>query len=123
MKPLRRRRLADQDVAEAIDHYFNESPALALRFVDALEQACRHIQKHPATGSPRYAHELDIPGLRCWPLKRFPYLIFYGEGADGIDLWRVLHGRRDIPAWLKEDQGSAMDGVHAQALSMAPGSL
>ncbi len=109
MKPLRRRRLADQDVADAVDHYFNESPALALRFVDALEQACRHIQKHPATGSPRYAHELDIPGLRCWPLKRFPYLVFYCEGADGIDLWRVLHGRRDIPAWLKEDQGSAMD--------------
>ncbi len=109
MKPIRRRRLADRDVAEAIDHYLAESPALALRFVDALEQATRHIQKHPATGSPRYAHELDIPGLRCWPLKRFPYLVFYCERDDAIDLWRVLHGRRDIPVWLNEDQGNAIE--------------
>ena len=102
MKSLQRRRLADQDVADAVDHYFNESPALALRFVDALEQACRHIQKRPATGSPRYAHELDIPGLRCWPLKRFPYLVFYSERPGAIEIWRVLHGRRDIPVWLTE---------------------
>ena len=102
MKSLQRRRLADQDVADAVDHYFNESPALALRFVDALEQACRHSQKRPATGSPRYAHELDIPGLRCWPLKRFPYLVFYSERSDAIEIWRVLHGRRDIPLWLTE---------------------
>lgn len=102
MKLLQRRRVADREIAEAVAHYFAESPAIALRFVDALEQALRHIRKHPATGSPRYAHELDIPGLRCWPLKRFPYLVFYCEHADAIDIWRVLHGRRDIPAWLAE---------------------
>jgi toxin ParE1/3/4 len=102
VKPLQRRRLADRDVADAIDYYLTESPTVALRFVDTLEQALSHIQKHPATGSPRYAHELDIPGLRCWPLKRFPYLVFYSERSDAIEVWRVLHGRRDIPAWLAE---------------------
>lgn len=84
MKPLQRRRLADHDVTDAVDHYLDESPAVALRFVDALEQALRHIRKLPATGSPRYAHELDIPGLRCWRLKRFPYLVFYLR-ASGRD--------------------------------------
>jgi toxin ParE1/3/4 len=50
----------------------------------------------------QYGHELGIPGLRSWPLKRFPQLIFYIERADHIDVWRVLHGERDIPAWMHE---------------------
>jgi toxin ParE1/3/4 len=102
MKPLQRRQLAERDIAEAIDFYLEESPDLALKFIDALEQACSHIQKHPGTGSPRYAYELDIPGLRSWPLRRFPYLLFYRESSESIDLWRMLHGQRDIPAWLEE---------------------
>lgn len=100
MKPLQRRALVDRDIADAIDYYLSESPDLARRFVDAAEQAFRHIQRHPGTGSPRYAHELGLPGLRCWPLRRFPYLVFYREGEDSIDVWRVLHSQRDIPNWL-----------------------
>lgn len=70
----------------------------ALGFIDALEDACAHLARNPATGSLRYAHELNLPALRCWPLTRYPYLIFYVEQPDHIDVWRVLHGRRDIPA-------------------------
>lgn len=104
MKPLWRRELADRDIAEAIDHYLLESPALAQRFVDAAEQAFRHIQRHPGTGSPRYAHGLNLPGLRCWSLRRFPYLVFYREAEDGIHVWRILHAQRDIPNWLTESE-------------------
>ncbi|HEY8332752.1 MAG TPA: type II toxin-antitoxin system RelE/ParE family toxin, partial [Tardiphaga sp.] len=56
----------------------------------------------PATGSPRYAHELNLPGLRCWPLTRYPYLVFHVERPDHVDVWRVLHAGRDIPAWMHE---------------------
>jgi toxin ParE1/3/4 len=103
MKPLLRRAEADTDVTEAIDYYLLEAPNAALRFVDALENAYRHIRRHPGTGSPRYAHELNLPGLRAWPLKRFPYLVFYREVPEHIEVWRVLHGQRDIPAWLHEE--------------------
>lgn len=48
-----------------------------------------------------YAHDLDLPGLRFWPLTRFPYLVFYFKQSDCLDVWRVLHGRRDIPAWMQ----------------------
>ena len=71
-------------------------------FIDALEKAYGHIGRHPATGSPRYAHELNLPGLRAWPLTRYPYIVFYVERSDHIDVWRVLHGQRDIPAWMQE---------------------
>lgn len=99
--PVIPRELANGDVDAAIEHYLNEGgKPLALGFIDALEQAYVHIGRHPAAGSPRYAHALEIPGLRSWPMSRYPYLVFYIERSDHIDVWRVLHGQRDIPAWL-----------------------
>lgn len=97
------RERANIDVDEAIAHYLNESAELAaLAFVAALEQAYAHIGQWPGTGSPHYTHELNLPGLRFWPLTGFPYLVFYFELAEHLDVWRVLHGQRDIPAWMNE---------------------
>ena len=103
-KPVVPRSEAIRDVDEAIDHYLaeNSEPA-ALGFIDALEKAYTHIPRHPATGSSRYAHALNIPGLRSWPLTRYPYLVFFMVGEDHIDVWRVWHGQRDIAAWLVDD--------------------
>ncbi len=102
-KPIIPRELANQDVEEAIAHYLGEdAEQAALGFIDSLEQAYAHISRHPASGSPRYAHELNLPGLRFWPLTRYPHLVFYTEHSDHIDVWRVLHGQRDIPAWMQQ---------------------
>ena len=100
-KPVIPRELANRDVDEAIAYYLDEgADQAALSFIEALERAYTHIGRHPASGSPRYAHELNLPGLRFWPLTRFPHLVFYIEHADHVDVWRVLHGQRDIPAWM-----------------------
>lgn len=103
MKAVILRELASRDVDEVIDHYLTVAAAqVALGFVAALEQACTLIGRQPAAGSPRYALELSLPGLRSWPLTRFPYLVFYVEHNDFIDVWRVLHQERDLPAWMTE---------------------
>lgn len=100
--PVIPRALALGDVDETVVHYLEEGAAqAALGFIAALEQAYAHIGRHPSTGSPRYAHALNLPGLRSWPLRRYPQMIFYVERADHIDVWRVLHGRHDIPGWLQ----------------------
>jgi len=102
-KPVVPREQANRDVDEIIDHYLDEQAELAaIGFIDALEQAYLHIGRHPASCSPRYGHELNLPGLRSWALKRYPHLVFYVERSDHIDVWRVLHGQRDIPAWMQE---------------------
>jgi toxin ParE1/3/4 len=102
-KPVVPRELAKRDVDEAIEHYLSEDAAeAALGFIDALERAYTHISRHPSSGSPRYAHELNLPGLRSWSLTRYPYLLFYVEQPDHVDVWRVLHSLRDIPAWMAE---------------------
>ena len=102
-KPIVPRELANRDVDEAIAYYLSEaSDEIAPGFVDALERAYRHISRYPASGSSRYAVALNLPGLRSWPLRRFPHLVFYLETKDCIDVWRVLQGARDIPAWMQE---------------------
>ena len=103
-KPVVPRARANLDVVEAIDHYVSEdAEQAALGFIDALSQAYERIGRNAAIGSPRYAHELNLPGLRAWPLKRYLYLVFYVERGDRIDVWRVLHGKRDLPAWIPLD--------------------
>lgn len=100
-KPVIPRAKARRDAGEAVDFYRAEAgEAAALGFIDALEAGFRQIARHPGLGSLRYAYELDLPGLRVWRLRRYPFLVFYVPNEDHIDVWRILHARRDIPAWL-----------------------
>ena len=102
-KSIAPRARAVRDVDEALAYYLREGEVqAALGFIDELERAYGHIAQYPAAGSLRYAWELDVPGLRSWPLQRYPYLVFYREHEDRIDVWRVLHGQRDIAAWMRE---------------------
>jgi toxin ParE1/3/4 len=104
-KPVRPRESARRDVEAAVDYYVGEAGAyVALGFIDALQTAYRSIADHPAAGSPRYANQLGLPGLRSRILRRYPYLVFYVERDDHIDVWRVLHALRDIPAWMQEPE-------------------
>ena len=92
-KPVVLRERARRDIEEAVEHYLGEAgPAVALAFIDVLEDARRRIGEQPAAGSPRYAHELDIPGLRSRTVRRFPYLVFYVERAADIDGGRPRRG-------------------------------
>ena len=107
VKPVVPRERAREDIDAAIDHYVREAgERVALRFIDGLEQVFAAIGRHPASGSPRYAHELNLPGLRNRTVKRYPYLIFYVERDDHIDVWRVLHAQRDISTWMREPPSS-----------------
>ncbi len=102
--PVIPRERAHQDIEEVIGHYLEEgSEEAALGFIDALERAFPQIGRHPESGSTRFAHELNLPGLRSWPLKRFPYLVFYVVREAHVDVWRILHARRDVPNWLQDE--------------------
>ena len=63
----------------------------------------RAYKRSRGMGKTAAAYELDIPELRVLGARRFPYLIFYVPHDDSIDIWRVLHSRRDIPSTLAAD--------------------
>ncbi|MXX19892.1 MAG: type II toxin-antitoxin system RelE/ParE family toxin [Dehalococcoidia bacterium] len=103
-KPVVYRQRARRDIDEAKGRCLSEaSAAVALRFLAALELAFERMAEHPASGSPRYASVLGIPGLRSWNVTGFPYLVFAVEEEAVVDVWRVLHAASDIASWLQEE--------------------
>lgn len=100
------RQLAVEDVQHAIDHHRDHaSERVAVGFVDALERTFDTIARHPAVGSMRWGVEVGLPGLRSLQVVGFPHLVFYVDRADHVDVWRILHGARDIPVWLRDAEG------------------
>lgn len=98
---LRLGRLAAADAEDAVLYYRPVAGAdIALRFAEALEASLRHILSYPASGSPRFAIETGIEGVRAWPVKGFPYFVFYARNGDYCKVWRILGASIDIPPRL-----------------------
>ncbi len=105
-KPVHLRAVAANDIEFAVDHCLAEAGAdVAARFVDAIQRDLGRLARQPQLGSLRFAYELGIPDLRAWPVQRFPYVVFYVEQDQRLDVWRVLHERRDIPSSLAPSHG------------------
>lgn len=101
MKRAIQRALAQQDIITAFEHYLTVAgPAIATGFVGELDATLQHIERFPSSGSLRYAELLDVEGLRFVVINRFPYLLFYFERDDHLDVVRVLHQHQDIPEIL-----------------------
>jgi len=104
VKPVRVRPLADYDIDGATEYLLAESGAgPAGELLRELEAGFARIGAQPRIGSPRYARLLR--GLRFWKVNRFPYLVFYVDQPDHIDVLRVLHASRDLPAALRGSVG------------------
>lgn len=103
MKPVVWSKPARRDADDAAYWYANQGGLdLGERFIAAVEAALEHIGAHPKTGSTRYAMQLKLDELRFWPVKGFPFLVFYIESEQRVDVASVLHAQRDIPAWMGE---------------------
>lgn len=63
----------------------------ATQLIDKLHGTMKMIADAPGIGRPR---DDLIPGLRAFPVSS--YLIFYREVPGGIEVARVLSGRRDL---------------------------
>jgi toxin ParE1/3/4 len=102
-KPVRLRQLAATDLQNASEFYRQQGgEQTALAFIDVVERAIRRIGGNPNVGSLRYSYELAIPELRARPLSRFPFIVFYVDAEEIVDVWRILHGLRDIPTTLQQ---------------------
>lgn len=96
---------AGQDIDDVVAGYLAEAGVdVAQRFADALAGAFELLARNPGLGALRYASVLGLPGMRCWPLRPWPHLVFYVERQRQLQVVRVLHGARDIPASLAEPE-------------------
>ena len=57
----------------------------------------------PGLGRPRHFTKPLLAGMPSWQVEGFEiYLIFYKPLSDGADVFRVIHGSKDIDAIFSE---------------------
>ena len=83
---------AEADLAEIWEYIARDSPRNADRFIHRIYQTCQNtLASNPPIGRTR--EELS-PTLRSLVVQ--DYVIFYRPIEDGVEVIRVIHGRRDI---------------------------
>jgi len=84
---------ADLDVFEIAVYIAQDNVEAADRFLEKLDRKLESLSR--SSGMGRIRDEL-VAGLRSFPFDR--YVIFYKPLRGGIEVVRVLHASRDIPA-------------------------
>lgn len=82
---------AEEDLIGIWSYVARENPAAADRLLDRIEQRWELTATQPRIGIARDDIGTDIRSIVIGE-----YLTFYRAIADGIEVMRILHGRREI---------------------------
>lgn len=82
---------AENDLEEIWDYFSDKSVDSAKRLIKELGQKFDLLSENPAIGRN---HDEYIVSLRSFPHKK--YVIFYFPIENGVEIYRVLHGARNI---------------------------
>ncbi len=89
--PIIRTDRADEDLIDIWTSVAFENPSTADRVIDAIEARWQRLARHPNSG---IARDDIAPGIRHLVAGR--YLTLYRVTDAGVEIVRVLHGRRKI---------------------------
>lgn len=89
MPPIIRTERADEDLINIWTSIASDNPGAADRILDAIERRWQQLAQHPQSGMAR---EDIAPGIRHLIVGQ--YLTLYRLSGEGIEIVRVLHGRR-----------------------------
>ena len=81
-----------------------DSPAVAQRFLAAVQAAVSEICQRPGIGAPKLIENPKLAGLRSWPVAGFTSIrIYYLIADQSVRVIRILHGKRDINPILENE--------------------
>lgn len=83
---------ADEDMRNIVRFGIENDLPDPVTYVRGLRDRTRHMAtiKHPGRKG-------RSEGTREWVLTGTPYIVVYVERANGIEVWRVLHGAQQWP--------------------------
>lgn len=87
---------ARDEFGAAAEWYESQAPGLGFRFVDEVDETLTRIGELPH-GFPTWDEDARF---RRVVVPRFPYVIFYRELADVVEIVAVAHGAREPGYWL-----------------------
>jgi toxin ParE1/3/4 len=97
MPAIKRTARAEEDLIDIWLYIAHDDVRAADRLLDEIEEKLVLLSDQPSLGPARP----DVaPELRYLPVRR--YLILYREITGGIEIVRVVHGARDVPALMRD---------------------
>ena len=79
------------------DYIAIDNPDAADRFLEGAYDTFQELARMPGMGRARIFPQARLNKLRSFRIKGFEnYLIFYSPIQDGIEVFHVLHGARDL---------------------------
>jgi toxin ParE1/3/4 len=95
---------ADRDLVAIADHIAKDSLDAAIRFLHSARRSMEFLTTMPKAGPEYLTPNRLLAGLRKWSVDGHrDYLIFYRSTNDAIEVFRVIHGARDIPTILADE--------------------
>ena len=87
---------AFDDIQNAVDFYDESVAGLGAQFVEQLETDITKIAESPKHFFCAYP-EIDV---RRYPMKRYPYSVFYRIDTTYVTIIAVVHQAREPLQWL-----------------------
>jgi toxin ParE1/3/4 len=73
------------------------------RFLASAHATFKALARMPGMGRPRHFSPAWLRDLRSFRVQGFEnYLIFYRPITDGVEVFHVLHGARDLESSLEQ---------------------
>lgn len=99
---LVRKREAERDLVDQVEYLARYEPAVARRYLIAVERAFRRLEERPEIGERRRFKERALETVRVWPVPGFRrFLVFYRVTDGVVEILRVLHSARDAARLLR----------------------
>jgi plasmid stabilization system protein ParE len=99
---MTRYQFTPQAVSDLFDIWIfiaRDNPTAADRVEDAVFRACDFLADAPLAGRTR--KELTLLPVRFWVVQPYPnYMIVYDPEKKPLQIIRILHSARDVPALL-----------------------
>ncbi len=96
---------AEQDLRDAGLYYRDVGGAeLAERFLTTVREQLELVATQPDMGRDysELALREELRELQWFPLRGFPYLVFWTHNAETLSVWAVAEAHQDLPAKLRD---------------------
>ena len=89
--------LASRDLEEIADYFESTNIEAGKRFFREFNRKCQQLIAFPNSGKSYAEIRPKLRGLSC-----LGYVIFYRILDDGVEILRVLSGRRNFPDFFQD---------------------
>jgi len=102
-REIRRAKQVRQDIIDIYTYIGLRNPDAAERVLDAIEQSIDRLKDLSGIGSIWGASDPRLSGMRVVPVSPFRnYLIFFRPVANLVQIYRVVHGARNLDRIVDE---------------------